>query len=374
MLKRLFQLFAGDTEDTDTEDAIGEMGGEFSLKQFYRKLNIPREDRSLIEDAMAKGLGEYYHDLYGYDKYGKEPDFLIGERMREPQIFGYAAVRILHHEDISDQTKRAVAAYTVAITRPLADFGVPHGLLAAISYLVAGGHLRGEPLATAIRHLAGTQDVFVGLTTEDTLALTDGLLADEELAPEERLDLLYFLLIRCQYAFALGKAMFEQALETPALTSELKKTLCTWLIHGCEDIRQEGFRQLLSDEPRPFLSLTGASFGLVPDYLKRRAIFGLAQIEDDPAAVVRRYLGQGERYDAVPFDEAVGDIIEAYHEEMPPAEVRDMVELGVQAGKFQIRLRFYQLGLELYGPDFIRPALDDRSSKVRKWAEKALRE
>lgn len=374
MLKRLFQLFARDTEDLDTEDTIDDIGGKFSLKEFYRRLNIPQEDRPLIEDAMAKGLGEYYHNLYGYDKYGKEPDFLIGERMGEPQIFGYAAVRILHHEDVSAETKRAVAAHTVAITRPLADFGVPHGLLAAIGYLVAGGHLSGEPLATAIRHLAGTQDVFVGMSTEDTLALTDGLLADEELPPEERLDLLYFLLIRCQYAFARGKEMFERALETPALTPELKKTLCTWLIHGREDIRQEGFRQLLSDEPRPFLSLTGAYLGLVPDYLKRRAIFGLAQVEGDPAGVARRYLGQGERYDAIPFDEAVGDIIEAYHDEMPPAEVREMVEQGIQAGKFEIRLRFYRLGLELYGPDFIQPALEDRSSKVRDWAEKALAE
>lgn len=131
---------------------------------------------------------------------------------------------------------------------------------------------------------------------------------------------------------------------------------------------------MLSDEPRPFLSLTGASFGLVPDYLKRRAIFDLAQVEGDPAAVARRYLGQGERYDAVPFDEAVGDIIEAYHEEMPSGEVRQMVEQGTQAGKFQIRLRFYRLGLELYGPDFIQPALEDRSSKVREWADKQLGE
>lgn len=172
--------------------------------------------------------------------------------MGEPQIFGYAAVRILRPEEISAETKRAVAPYTVAITRPLQDFGVPHGLLAAISYLVAGGHLRGEPLATAIRHLVGTQDVFVGLTTEDTLALTDSLLADEELAPS--------------------------------------------------------------------------------------------------------------------------DIIEAHHEEMPPREVRAMVEQGVQAGKFEIRLRFYKLGLKLYGPDFIRPALEDRSTKVRDWAEKQLAE
>ncbi len=125
MLKRLFQLFAGDTEDADTEGVIGEAGGEFSLKAFYRKLDIPREDRPLVERAMAKGLGEYYRDLYGYDKYGDEPDFLIGERLGEPQIFGYAALRILHHEEISAQAKRAVAAYTVSITRPLADFGLP---------------------------------------------------------------------------------------------------------------------------------------------------------------------------------------------------------------------------------------------------------
>ncbi len=354
------------------------MNAKFSLKQFYRKFRVPRDERPLIEDMMAKGLEKYYHDLYGYHKYGQEPAFMIKERLGEPYIFGYATVRILHHQDISARTKQKIAEYTVAITRPGGEYGVPHGLLVAISYLAAGGHLRGSRLASAIRSLAGERDVFVGSTQGDTRALTDSLLADQSLPLEERLDLLYFLLARCEYTYALGKEMLARALETPALPQEQKETLCTWLIHGRQDLRQEG-RNLIEvlmqgETPEAFGGLTLATFGLAPNYLKRHAIVGLARIEGDPVAVARRYLGAGDGYDTVPFDQAVADVIEAFHEEMLPTEVREMVEQGTQASAFQTRSRFYRLGLELYGPEFIRPALEDRSAKVRKWARKQLKE
>ena len=348
------------------------MNGQFSLKKFYRKLYIPRGERSLIEEMMAKGLEKYYHDLYGYHKYGKEPVFLIGERLGEPYIFGYAAVRILHHQGISDQTKQKVAEYTIAITRPGGEYGVPHGLLAAISYLAAGGHLRGPRLASAIRSLTGERDVFVGLTKEGVLALTDSILADQSLTLEERLDLLYFLLIRCKYTYALGKEMLERSLDTPVLPREQKETLCTWLIHGRGDIRQEGFGLMEGRVAEVFGGLSPAMFGLVPGYLKRAAVVGLARLEGDPAAVARRYLEAENRYDAVPFAQAVADIIKAFHEQMSPAEVREMVEQGTQASAWETRLRFYKVGLKLYRPEFIRPALEDRSAKVRNWAKKQL--
>jgi len=353
------------------------VNGQFSLKQFYRNLRVSEDERPLIEEMMAKGLEQYYYDLYGYHKYGKEPVFLIGERLGEPYIFGYAAVRILHHQDISAQTKQRVAEYTLAIARPGEEFGMPHGLLMAISVLAAGGHLRGRPLASAIRSLAGERDVFADLTKEDTQALTDSLLTGQALPLEERLDLLHFLLIRSEYTFAQGKEMLERALETPALPQEQKKTLCTWLARGRKELRQEGFglmEALMRGESPEFTGLTSAMFGLVPDYLKRAAIVGLARVEGDPVAVARRYLGAGDRYDAVPFDQAVADIIEAFHEEMGPGEVREMVERGTRAGAFQTRLRFYQVGLGLCGPEFIRPALEDRSRKVRDWAGKQLQE
>lgn len=353
------------------------MNKQFSLKKFYRTLHIPRDERPLIEKMMAQGLEEYYYKLYGYHKYGKEPVFLIGERLGEPYIFGYAAVRILHHQDISARTKQKVAEYTLTITRP-GEYSVPHGLLAAVSYLAAGGYLRGRRLASAIRSLSGEQDVFAGLTTEDTIALADGILNDQTLSPEERLDLLFFLLGRCEHTFARGKEVLARALEAPTLTQEQKKTLCTWLIHGRADLRQEGFDLLETlmrgERPEAFTGLSPAQFGLVPDYLKRAAIVGLARLESDPAAVARRYLGAGERYDAVPFDQGVADIIEAFHKEMSPTEIREMVEQGIRAGALQTRLRFYQLGLKLYGPEFIRPALEDRSKKIQRWARKHLHE
>jgi len=36
------------------------MNDQFSLKQFYQKLHIPKDERPLIEEMMAKGLEKYY--------------------------------------------------------------------------------------------------------------------------------------------------------------------------------------------------------------------------------------------------------------------------------------------------------------------------
>ena len=63
-----------------------QVNGQFSLKQFYRKLRIPRDERPLVEEMMAKGLEKYYYDLYGYHKYGKEPDFMIRGRLGDLKL------------------------------------------------------------------------------------------------------------------------------------------------------------------------------------------------------------------------------------------------------------------------------------------------
>ena len=105
------------------------MSGEFSFKRFCKRLRIPKGERSLVEDLFARGLEKYYYDLYGYDKYGPHPEFLINERMGEPYIFGYGAVQVLRHADISDDTKRRMAEYTLSIVRPRVEYGVPFPLL-----------------------------------------------------------------------------------------------------------------------------------------------------------------------------------------------------------------------------------------------------
>ena len=84
---------------------------------------------------------KYYYDIYGYDKYSKRPEFLIGERMGEPYIFGYGALEIIQHKRISKSTKFKVCQYVLSTTNLTYEYGVPYGLITFLGFLAAENEL-----------------------------------------------------------------------------------------------------------------------------------------------------------------------------------------------------------------------------------------
>jgi len=366
--------------------------GSFSFQRFCRDLPVSKNERTLVYDLMAQGLEDYYHDLYGYHKYGQRPDFLINERMGEPFVFGYAAVHILHHEDISATTKERVARYALDIAAPGEEFGMPYSLLLPIAFLAARGVLRGAQLVQALEMLTYERDVFAGLKTDDMPLLADALITQAGLSGEEVVRWLRFLLVRTQFAFDSSKALLEAALTHSGLPDSDKQALCHQLIEErfspvqrpALQLKDEQFEKLARGEIAPddltdlFSVASGGLVGdylanpLTPQFLMRRAIAWLPRLGADPREVVERYFGTGGQYTREAINQGVADVIAAHHSEMPAAFVRQILSQGISHPAMVVRKRFYTVGLDILGPDFIRPALKDRSKKVRRWAEKKL--
>jgi hypothetical protein len=58
--------------------------------------------------------------------------------------------------------------------------------------------------------------------------------------------------------------------------------------------------------------------------------------------------------------------------EFHPDAIRALVERMIEAGGTESRLLAYQLGADVFGPAFAEPATDEKSAKIRKWAQKRL--
>ncbi|MEK7783999.1 MAG: hypothetical protein AAB658_01075, partial [Chloroflexota bacterium] len=116
----------------------------FDLGKFYKQLDIAKHEQETVAECLARGLEHYYQHIYGYDKYGKRPAFLIGERMVEPYIFGFGAVEVVRHNGLSPETRFKIVKHAVKQIDATAEYGTPHGLPVMISFL-AGADVLDSP-------------------------------------------------------------------------------------------------------------------------------------------------------------------------------------------------------------------------------------
>jgi hypothetical protein len=108
---------------------------------------------------------------------------------------------------------------------------------------------------------------------------------------------------------------------------------------------------------------------LTPGALKREAVFALTGLGEDPLALCHKYLdsGRGEYYaDAVNL--GVLDVLSAYAAQMPPAEVRALVNRALEVGAVPTRKCAYLLGIELWGDAYLQRAAADSAKVIRDWA------
>jgi len=228
--------------------------------------------------------------------------------------------------------------------------------------------LQGEALSQALELLTYERDVFVGLRTGDIPSLVDALIGQPGWTAEEIVRWLRFLLMRAEYAFEPAKALLKTAMTHPDLPDEAKQGLCHQLLREKSPLRlspfglgREAFVRSMRANP------------LTPKFLMRHAIAWLPEVGADPQEVVRQYLGSGTQYTRDAINAGVADVIAAHHGEMPEELVREVLRQGVAHPAWAVRKAFYAIGLEILESDFIRPALEDPSKKVRRWAEKQLR-
>jgi hypothetical protein len=110
---------------------------------------------------------------------------------------------------------------------------------------------------------------------------------------------------------------------------------------------------------------------LTPAPLKRMAVMALPALGADPLGVCQQYLTPA-RGDGLALHQGVVEVIRAHHPQMPPAEVKALVERGLAMNAMQTRKIFYELGADLYGPDFLKRAAQDNANSLRQWAAKRL--
>jgi hypothetical protein len=98
----------------------------------------------------------------------------------------------------------------------------------------------------------------------------------------------------------------------------------------------------------------------------------LARLGGEPLELARSYITyHGSFEDQV--HGAVADIIAEHHRAMPEAQVRGLIEQGIAiTGSSPTRRRFYRLGTDLVGPEYLSRASTDAAGSVRQWAARQL--
>lgn len=195
-------------------------------------------------------------------------------------------------------------------------------------------------------------------------------------------------LVSCRQFGRHARVVFAALLESPLLDARAAAVLCRRVLYARDPARG------LLPPPRPLrgaplpgdavFDLPGGRYAIarrdlalsslrVDDAFRRYAVPALARLGESPAALVRRALrakvsvmeGRGHALGAL-------DLVAERHGDMPEPLVREALERFRRAGLGAVKLRAYEVGEAIFGPDFARPALDDGDRKVRAWARRTL--
>jgi hypothetical protein len=398
----------------------------FDLKEFYKELGIPKKEQDAVTACLTLGLEHYYRHIYGYDKYGERPEFLIAERMYEPYIFGFGAVEVVRHDSLSLETRLKIIQYTFQHIDATAEYGIPHGLPILISFL-AGAGILGPALFRSLMITAtfGGQ-LFDDWELIEVRWLFEWLINKADIPDSERLWWLWHICGNGESP-QVCKTLSEGLLAHTALSTKDKLALCNaWLTDspaGEPPAQWEAMQALMrgdvdafethlaeaglpppevlpsreaieaeydsaieallekdddGDEPAsmPLHLLRHMLVGplgvmpLTPGALKRVAIASLPALGEDPLKVCKKYLDSDRDYYADAVNQAVAGVIRTYHHRMPEKEVRALVERGLEIGGAPTRKTYYQLGADLFGDPFMKRAEKDSAKSIREWAAK----
>lgn len=407
-------LLEFDDWDEEEEEDYFERPGYFDLDQFLYGLEIPNKEHPRIRRAFSQGLGDFYHDIYGYYKYGKQPADHIPERMTEPFVFGYGALAVLQHKSIGDETKLKIVQYALAVMEPDAEDGLPYGLITLVGYLAKAGAL---PLS--LFHYAmlaqefGGIGVFrrsmwhFGVQREAALALLDWLIAEPETAEDEKLFWAFRWSLQSEMDPHLVKALANHWLAHDQVSAAAKEEMCwawlrgrneagtppaTWkLMSGVMSGDVSQVQQMLqemgvaqSDIPIPVMAepedemermfMPGPHrFMLVPAPLKRIAIPALARLGQDPLTVVEMFWDGDYDYYIDAVYGGIADLLREFQAQIAPPALRQWVEKGLAHSRVNVRKTFHLLARDLYDGEYLPQALEDSAKSLRTWAAKQMK-
>jgi hypothetical protein len=348
----------------------------FDLEGFYALVEAGGKERNALRQDLVRGLKDYYEMLYGYDRYGAETVFLLEERMAQPYIFGFGVHRILRDRRVSQSTKLAVSAVTIDRVRYGRDFGHPFGILGVLEFIAGAGQLLTEDLRYVLVTTAGEYGLFRGLEKPVMLSFMRGLVANSEMPAAERAFWAHSLIARHQDQAGTTE-LIRTVLDTDELPGDMRSELClAWLY--MRQPRLDVPIPVARNEPRSIFVAEHMPFWVthVPSWSSPTMVrFGLASLPRfgaDPTELVLTYIAYRDgTVDAI--HTAVADIIAQWHRDIPETVVKTVIERGLaMQSSGSVRRRFYKLGTDLYGPQYLERATHDTAGSVRQWASRLL--
>jgi len=110
----------------------------------------------------------------------------------------------------------------------------------------------------------------------------------------------------------------------------------------------------------------------LPDAARRHAVVALADLGREPAALVRHALRAKVAPGTCGHAHGALDVIAQHSAHIPATLLRAALDAWRRAPVGAVKLRAYQVGIEVLGRNFARPALKDGDRMVRRWAEERL--
>jgi len=408
--------------DDDWDDDLDDWGPEppyFDLDQFLYGLEIPPKEHPHIRRALSKGLGQYFYDMYGRYEHGKQPANLIPNHMGVPFTFGYGALAILDHKQISQDTKIKICQFALANINPIYEDGLPYGLVTLLGYLAETDNL---PLP--IFHLSMITLEFggigsfrhslwqLGIRREAVLTLLNWLIIHPDISADEKLFWAWRWSLESEDDSHLVKTLANAWLTHSHVPDESKQQLCWAWLRGTKEVGtppqtwqimdsflsgdREKFENLIADTDNttslPFPELIPPSLDesddglvlqllhglrnswLIPAALKRIAIPALARLGDDPQAIAEMFWESGDvNYYIDAIHNGIADLLREFQEQLPPPELRHLVERGLNFSRVSVRKTFHVLAQELYGDKYLPQTQQDTAKSLRTWGEKQMR-
>jgi hypothetical protein len=352
------------------------VGERFDPEAFYALVGATAKERAALRQDLVRGLKDYYETLYGYDRYGAETIFQLEDRMAQPYIFGFGASRILHDRRVSASTKASIAEHTIDVIQYGTDSGLPYGVFGAVHFLLTVRRISAVDVRYVLVATAGEYNPFRGMDRATMLNLFQRLVAFDALGVEERAFWAHSLLARHQDQAGAGD-LCRALLDAADLPDAMRGELClAWLymrqprIQVAPPPTGDDERSRFVGEHLPFW------IAHVPSWPSNTMVeLGLASLPrfgGDPAELIQTYIMYRDGW-AEAIHAGVADIIELHGSTIPPQVLRSVIERGVsEPSSISSRRRFYRLGNELFGDEYLQRAAHDTAGSVRQWATRQL--
>ncbi len=394
-------------EDLDDLSAMDDEATSFDLEEWFDLLEVPQKEKKLLRQAMRKGLNEYAKTMGLRRRFMRAPLEEVEVELGSSFTFGFAALEILQHPQVSGETKLKTAQYALANPQTTLGSGVPYGVFTLLGYLAAENALPIPILALALITLRASHAMvsffgrlpwMEGATKEALVALADWLAVQEELTDDEKLWLVEQITVNSEPHHSLGKALANHWLAHSDVPADYKLQLCQgWLDRKVVGIAPEAIQMMdavlrgdrekveklveekgldpstippLVEMP-PILFLEEYLF--TPPYLQRLAIPTLVRLGKDLHTTLDLYWESDlSRYDDS-IHAGIADTIAEFHEQLSAAELREWIERGINHSRGTTRKPFFQLSTRFYGDQYLQQALQDNTAAIRKWATKQPR-